>query len=154
MDLKTGTQFTVVATSITVSAQIDPEEPRDEGLILSARAKGALVWGTRPARALCTRTQRRIIAAGASEIVEIPAFAESLFLASSVPGVMTGASGVTLNFLGGPTAADLVLLSLTNAGGLFSPYHPIIFPGGSYFLEMKNTGGAPIDLSAIWALSL
>lgn len=155
IDLKTGTQFTCVATSITVSAQVDPEDERDDGLILSARAKGALVWGTRPARALCTRTQRKVIAAGASVILPVPPFAESLFLASSVNGVMTGAAGpVTLRFLGGPSAADLNLLTLTNAGGFFQAYRPIVFPGGTYFVEITNGSGAPADISLVWALSL
>jgi len=155
IDMKTGTQFTVVATSIKVSAQIDPEEERDDGLILSARAKGAIVWGTRPARALCTRTQRRVIDAGASVIVPVPLFAESLFLASSDAGVMSGAVGpVTLRFLGGPASVDRTTLALTNAGALFQAYRGIVYPGGTYFLEATNGSGIPIDLSFVWALSL
>jgi len=154
IDMKTGTQFTVVATAIKVSAKFDPEETRDDGLIISARAKGAIVWGTRPARALCTRTQRRVIAAGGSAIVPIPAFAESLKIASSVPGVMTGAVGpVSLRFLGGPLATDLALLAASNAAGFFQNAI-IAFPGGCYFLEATNGSAVPIDLSFVWALSL
>jgi len=155
VDMKTGAQFSVVATSITVSAMLDPDEPRDDGLILSARAAAAIVWGTRPGRAPCTRTQTRAIAAGDSLIVPVPPFADSLFVGSPDPLIMSGAAGpVTLNFLSGPAATDLNVLTLTNAAGFFQEYRQIVPPGPARFVEIVNGAGVPLDISLVWALSL
>jgi hypothetical protein len=158
IDVKEGAQFTVVATSIKVSAVVDPDEPQDDGLVLEGTVNAAIVWGTRPGRSRCTRTKRVVVPDGGEVIVAIPNFAESLVVMSPDPLVMNGTTNpITLTYLGGPDTGDLPLLSVTNAANFFTDIlsgNGLQVPGGARFLKVANTTGAPQPLSLVWELSL
>lgn len=157
VDFKRGTQVSVVATSMKVFAVIDADADPDDGTILSARVNAAMIWGTRPARGHATRTQRRVVAANSSVIVEIPAFAECLFVGSSDPEVMNGAKLVTFAFLGGPLATDRVTLVFNNGGAYLLDLLTIPgakFPEGSRFLEVTNSEDVDVDVNLVWGLFL
>lgn len=159
IDVKEGAQFTVVATSIKVSAVVDPDETKDDGLVLEGEVQAAIVWGTRPGRSRCTRTKRILVPVAPGEtIVVIPNFAESLVVMSPDPTVMSGATGpITLSYLGGPDTGDLVLLSVTNAAGFFTDIlsgSGLQVPGGARYLKVTNGSGAPQPLALVWELGL
>jgi hypothetical protein len=158
IDVKEGAQFTVVATSIKVSAVVDPDEPNDDGLVLEGEVNAAIVWGTRPGRSRCTRTKRVIVPANDEVIVPIPNFAESLVVMSPDGTVMSGATGpIGLEYLGGPDTGDLVFLSVTNATNFFIDIlsgSGLQVPGGARYLKVTNGTGAPQPLSLVWELGL
>ncbi len=162
VDARQGTQVTIVATSLKVFALIEADS-EDPGALQSAQVNAALIWGARPARSYVTRSHRIVVPAAddgrdGTAVALAPPFAESLTVCSSDPDVMSG-DDATLDvaLLAGPDAADVALLTFSNASGVLeraATENGIRLPGEARAVLLSNSSDAELPLSLVWGLSL
>jgi len=154
IDLRTGVVASVVASSVSLSAQFEQESG---SLIPEVVVAGAIVWGTRPGRGRCTRTLPRVtIPIGGSATFEVPPFAYTVTPYTTAAGWYALASSTPITLHEGPTAADDPELVIT-AGELGSGvllFDGLNLSGNTRYVTVGNTTGAPLPMRLTFGLEL
>lgn len=152
VDFHNGTQITVPASNLKINGRF----LEDVAAVFDrVQLSVSIAWGTRPARALPTRTLTKATLAGGggSAIFTVPPFAYSVMLFEDAPSP----SPLTWRFLGGPATTDETQMSETVAAlrseGMLTN-DGVKLPGTTRFIEITNPGGAARGVTLVFALNL
>lgn len=159
VDCHNGAAYSVVASSVTFSVQMEDDgQPLDQRFA-QAEVQAALVWGTRHGGSECTRTlDARTIADNAGETWPVPPWAHAVLIECITPDFFDAPDGDGAILLhGGPTILDdpSLLIYPAQAGAALFRGPGLALAESARFLSVLNTsGGVWTNVRPVFLLAL
>jgi hypothetical protein len=156
-DFKSGAALTVVASFVDLRVAYEPPIGDPDGRFLRCLVSGALVWGTRPALGLTTRTLRAVIPDGGSHTFVVPNFAfAAQFLTPTTAWYSAPLGASSITFHGGPAPADdpALVIAPADVGLPALTFDGVKLAESVRFVTVTNALGVPLPIRAVFPLEL